>query len=59
VRTLVRPNGADFDPATLHDWPEHADSARKVVIPGASHHPPVETPEEFNRVLLDYLKGRG
>ena len=32
--------------------------ARKVVIPGASHHPPVETPEEFNRVLLDYLKGR-
>jgi 3-oxoadipate enol-lactonase len=33
--------------------------ARKVVIPGASHHPPVETPEEFNRVLLDYLKGKG
>ena len=20
---LVWPNGADFDPATLHDWPEH------------------------------------
>ena len=23
VHTLVWPTGADFDPATLHDWPEH------------------------------------
>ena len=22
ARTLVWPNGADFDPAILHDWPE-------------------------------------
>ena len=30
--------------------------ARKVVIPGPSHHPPVETPAAFNRALLDFLK---
>lgn len=23
VHTLVWPNGADFDPAMLHDWPEY------------------------------------
>lgn len=26
VKTLVWPNGAHFDPATLHDWPQHKDA---------------------------------
>ncbi len=26
VHTLAWPNGADFDPATLHDRPEHAEA---------------------------------
>jgi len=28
VHTLVWPNGADFDPAVLHDWPQHAEAFR-------------------------------
>lgn len=28
VRTLVWPNGADFDPATLHDWPEQMEAMK-------------------------------
>jgi hypothetical protein len=23
IHTIVWPSGADFDPTTLHDWPEH------------------------------------
>lgn len=30
VHTLVWPNGADFDPATLHDWPENEEAIKAL-----------------------------
>ncbi|MGA2738783.1 MAG: DUF2442 domain-containing protein [Bryobacteraceae bacterium] len=30
ARMPVWPNGADFDPATLHDWPEYEDEMREM-----------------------------
>jgi hypothetical protein len=30
VNTLVWPNGADFDPAVLHDWPKHEPAMREL-----------------------------
>ena len=26
IQTVTWPNGADFDPAVLHDWPAHRDA---------------------------------
>jgi pimeloyl-ACP methyl ester carboxylesterase len=33
--------------------------ARKVLINDASHHPPVEQPKQFNKVVLDFIRNAG
>jgi hypothetical protein len=36
VQILVRFSGADFDPASLHDWPEH-EAAFRAAAQGWRH----------------------
>jgi hypothetical protein len=38
VHTIVWPTGADFDPATLHDWPEHESAFRAAAKHWGEHH---------------------
>jgi pimeloyl-ACP methyl ester carboxylesterase len=55
---LILVGGAD-QPRTLAAADLLADglpNARKVVMTGVAHLPNMERPEEFNRILLDYLE---
>ena len=38
VHTIVWPTGADFDPATLHDWPAHEAAFKAAAKRWGDHH---------------------
>jgi 3-oxoadipate enol-lactonase len=50
-----------LDSPDIHDVvdliAENAREARRVVVSGAGHNVNMESPEEFNRLVLDFLKG--
>src|SRR5213592_593537 len=39
VHTLIWPNGADFDPAMLHDWPAYREAFARRATEWASEEP--------------------
>jgi Protein of unknown function (DUF2442) len=38
IHTVVWPNGADFDPAMLHDWPQHESAFRAAATRWRAKH---------------------
>ena len=38
IHTVIWPSGADFDPATLHDWPEHEAAFRAAAKRWSQNH---------------------
>ncbi|HYV56441.1 MAG TPA: alpha/beta hydrolase [Candidatus Nitrosopolaris sp.] len=59
ARTLVITGDADLliPPANSRVLAEHIPNAKLVTIPGGSHGFNFETPERFNREVLDFLAG--
>jgi len=59
VPTLIVCSEHDYTPVTRKQvFVERMPNAQLAVIPGARHGLPLEKPEEFNRVVLEFLQRR-
>ncbi len=53
-----RPDGSIVPPSQFIGLATGIAGARRVILPDVAHLPPLERPDDFNRLVLDFLRQR-